>query len=162
MYYAVASPAYESSGPGIARSVGRALEENLDNIVFVERQDREAIPRILSVADVCLVHLRKSNHFRTVLPCKMLEATAMAKPTILGVEGYAAQFLREADAGICIEPENADQLAEAVVSLADDPQLCHSLGQAGYEYTRKHHDSDNLANDYLDTIVKFNRRAKRS
>ena len=36
----------------------------------------------------------------------------MAKPTILGVEGYAAQFLREADAGICIEPENADQLAE--------------------------------------------------
>ena len=34
------------------------------------------------------------------------------------MEGYAAQFLREADAGICIEPENADQLAEAVQSLA--------------------------------------------
>jgi len=46
-----------------------------------------------------------------VLPSKILEATAMAKPTILGVEGYAAQFLREADAGICIEPENADQMS---------------------------------------------------
>jgi len=43
---------------------------------------------------------------------------------------YAAQFLREADAGIFIELENADQLAEAVESLADDPQLCRSPGQA--------------------------------
>lgn len=51
---------------------------------------------------------RQSDHFKTVLPSKMLEATAMAKPTILGVGGYAAQFLREADAGICIEPENAN------------------------------------------------------
>ena len=133
----------------------QALEDKLDNIVFVERQDREAIPRILSVADACLVHLRKSNHFKTVLPSKMLEATAMAKPTILGVEGYAAQFLREADAGICIEPENADQLAEAVEGLADNPQLCRSLGQAGYEYARKHHDFDTLANEYLDKIAQF-------
>jgi glycosyltransferase involved in cell wall biosynthesis len=132
----------------------QAVEEKLDNVVFVERQDRNAVPEILSVADVCLVHLRKSDHFKTVLPYKMLEATAMAKPTILGVEGYAAQFLREADAGICIEPENAEQLAEAVESLADDPQLCRSLGRAGYEYGRKHHNFDALADDYLDRIGK--------
>ena len=145
-------------GAGAVREQLRrqALEDNLDNVVFVERQDREAIPGILSATDACLVHLRRSEHFKTVLPSKILEATAMAKPTILGVEGYAAQFLREADAGICIEPENADQLAEAVVNLADDPRLCRSLGQSGYEYTRKHHDFDNLADDYLDTIVQFN------
>jgi len=136
----------------------QALEENLDNIVFVERQDREAIPRILSVADACLVHLRRSDHFKTVFPSKILEATAMAKPTILGVEGYAAQFLREADAGICIEPENADQLAEAVENLADDPELCRSLGQAGREYVTKHHDRDNLASEYLDKIVQVGMR----
>ena len=137
----------------------QALEQNLDNIIFVDRQDREAIPRILSVADACLVHLRRSDHFKTVFPSKILEATAMAKPTILGVEGYAAQFLREADAGICIEPENAEQLAEAVESLADDPQLCRSLGQAGHKYVTKHHDRDNLASEYLDTIVQVGTRA---
>ena len=147
-------------GAGAVREQLRrqALEDNLDNVVFVERQDREAIPAILSITDACLVHLRRSEHFKTVLPSKILEATAMAKPTILGVEGYAAQFLRDADAGICIEPENADQLAEAVVNLADDPRLCRSLGQSGYEYARKHHDFDNLADDYLDTIVQFNMR----
>ena len=65
------------------------------------------------------------------------------------------QFLREADAGICIEPENAEQLAEAVQSLADNPRLCRSLGRAGYEYARKHHDFDTLANEYLDRIAQF-------
>ena len=64
----------------------------------------------------------------------------------------AAQFLREADPGICVEPENAAQLAEAVQSLADNPRLCRSFGQAGYEYTRKHHDFNTLANDYLDML----------
>ena len=64
----------------------------------------------------------------------------------------AAQFLKEADAGVCIEPENADQLAEAVQGLADNPRLCRSLGRAGYEYTRKHHDFNTLANDYLDML----------
>jgi hypothetical protein len=53
-----------------------------------------------SIIAPIFVHLRKSDHFKTVLPYKMLKATAMAKPTILGVEGYAAQLLGEADAGI--------------------------------------------------------------
>jgi glycosyltransferase involved in cell wall biosynthesis len=139
----------------------QALEEKLDNVVFVGRQDKYLIPKVLSVTDACLVHLRKTDLFKTVLPSKIFEATAMAKATILGVEGYAAQFLKEANAGICIEPENAEQLAEAVENLADDPQLCRSLGQAGYEYVTKHHDRDSLANEYLDTIVRFSNSANR-
>jgi glycosyltransferase involved in cell wall biosynthesis len=139
----------------------QALEEKLDNVVFVGRQDKYLIPKVLSVTDACLVHLRKTDLFKTVLPSKIFEATAMAKATILGVEGYAAQFLKEANAGICIEPENAEQLADAVENLADDPQLCHSLGQAGYEYVTKYYDRDSLANEYLDTIVRFSNYANR-
>ncbi len=133
----------------------QALEGNLDNVVFVDRQDKHLIPGFLSISDVCLVHLKKADLFKTVLPSKIFEASAMAEPIILGVEGYAAQFLKEANAGICIEPENAEQLAQAVENLADNPQLCQSLGRAGYEYVTKHHDRDNLANEYMDTIVHF-------
>jgi UDP-N-acetylglucosamine 2-epimerase (non-hydrolysing) len=139
----------------------QALEENLDNVVFIGRQDRHLIPGIVSVSDACLVHLKKRDLFKTVLPSKIFEATAMAKPIIMGVEGYAAEFLKEANAGVCIEPENAEQLTEAVENLANDRQLCHSLGQAGYEYVTKHHDRDSLANDYLDTIVRFSNPASK-
>lgn len=100
------------------------------------------------------MHLRKSDHFKTVLPTKMLEAAAMAKPIILGVEGYAADLVRKANAGICIEPENAEQLFNAVVKLAENPELRRSLGQAGHEYIVKHYDRDLIARDYHNVIIR--------
>jgi len=133
----------------------QALGENLDNIVFVGRQDKHLIPGFLSITDACLVHLKKTELFKIVLPSKIFEAAVMAKPIILGVEGFAAEFVKQANAGICIEPENAEQLAQSVENLADDPDLCQSLGQAGREYVVKHHDWDSLANKYLDIIVRF-------
>lgn len=131
----------------------QADEIGLNNIVFIDRQDRHHIPDFISVSDVCLVHLKKAALFKTVLPSKIFEAAAMAQPIILGVEGYAAQFLKEANAGICIEPENAEQLAEAVEHLADNSKLCRLYGQSGYEYVTKYYNRDQLANKYIDIIT---------
>lgn len=91
-----------------------------------------------------------------------LRLPRIAKPIILGVDGSASEFLRQAKAGICIEPENAEQLAKEVEALADDPQLCRSLGQAGREYVMKHHNRDSLANEYLDTIIHCARSVTRN
>ncbi len=147
------------SGAVKAQLQQQALEENLDNIVFVGRQDKHFIPGFLSITDACLVHLKKTEIFKTVLPSKIFEAAAMAKPIILGVEGFAAKFVKQANAGICIEPENAEQLAQSVENLADDPELCQSLGQAGRKYVLKHNDRDSLANEYLDIAVCFSSSA---
>lgn len=131
----------------------QADEIGLNNIVFIDRQDKHHIPDFISVSDVCLVHLKKAALFKTVLPSKIFEAAAMAQPIILGVEGYAAQFLKEANAGICIEPENAEQLVEAVEHLADNSKLCRLYGQSGYEYVTKYYNRDQLANKYIDIIT---------
>lgn len=137
-----------------------AHRQNLDNIVFLGRQDRRLIPGIISVSDTCLVHLKKARIFETVLPSKIFEASAMAKPIILGVAGHAADLVRKADAGICIEPENAEQLFAAVVKLADDPTLCRALGQAGHEYVMRHYDRDVAARDYLNVIIRTSNRTR--
>ena len=132
-----------------------ATEHQLDNIVFTGRQDKDLIPNFLSISDACLVHLKNTELFKTVIPSKIFEAAGMAKPIIIGVAGFATEIVKRANAGICIEPENAEQLAQEVKNLADDPQLCQSLGQAGREYVIKHHNCDSLANEYLDIIVRF-------
>jgi len=129
--------------------------EGLDNIIiFVGRQDKKMIPSFLSAVDSCLVHLRKAELFKTVLPSKIFEATAMARPVLLGIEGCAADLVNSAKAGICIEPENAEQLVAALERLADNRDLCHEFGQAGHEYVVTHYDRDNLARNYLDIIIK--------
>ena len=75
----------------------------------MNQQAREKIPAFIGTSDVCLVLLKKTELFKTVIPTKMLEFMSCAKPVILGVDGQARHILEEAGAGITIEPENASR-----------------------------------------------------
>ena len=89
---------------------------------------KHRVPKILSAADACLVHLKKADLFKRVLPSKIFEMAAMAKPIILGVEGCAAEVIAENNEGLTLvevrgrplflyvegEPEEAQYLLNAV------------------------------------------------
>jgi len=117
-----------------ARIQGLAASRGLDNVRFLDQQRRELIPSFIRAADATLVLLKKTELFKTVIPTKMLEFMSCARPVILGVDGQARSILEAANAGIFIEPENADALAEAIVRLAGDHALRTQLGENG----RKH------------------------
>ncbi|MGD9127515.1 MAG: glycosyltransferase family 4 protein [Planctomycetia bacterium] len=127
-------------------------QKELDNVLFTGRLAKEEVPKILSAVDSCLVHLKKKDLFKRVLPSKIFEMAAMKKPIILGVQGCAAELLQEAGAGICIEPENAEELVEAVCALADNPEQCARYGEDGREYVLKHYDRESLADEYIEVL----------
>lgn len=141
-------------GDGASRKEleGEALEMRLDNVIFTGRQPKEMMPEFLGISDVCLVHLRKTDLFTTVMPSKIFEAAGMAKPIINGVGGFAAEFIRNAGAGVNIEPENSAQLIDALLRLRQDPMFCESCGAAGRDYVIARYDRDKLAQEYLDII----------
>ena len=135
-------------------AIRRQLEEDvrrykLDNIVFTGILPRDSVPDYLASVDACLVHLKRTGLFRSVLPSKMFEAAAMERPVVLGVEGDAAELLTDASAGICIEPENAEQLVAAMLELARDEDLRVRFGHSGREYVMRYFDRSVLANNYL-------------
>ena len=135
-------------------AIRRQLEEDvrrykLDNIIFTGRLPRDSIPDYLAAVDVCIVHLKRTDLFKSVLPFKMLEAAAMERPVVLGVEGDAAELLTDASAGICIEPENAKDLVAAILELARDNDLRVRYGHSGREHVMRHFDRNVLASNYL-------------
>lgn len=133
-----------------ARLQRLAQESGVDDlVVFTGRQPKEEIPRILASSDVCLVHLRNCELFGTVLPSKIFEIMAMGRPMILGVNGEAQRIVREAEAGIAIEPGSAASLAQAVQRLADERWLSDRLGASARQYVARHYNRDVLAQRYL-------------
>ncbi len=130
----------------------QARAERLDRVVFTGLQDKARIPAILAATDACLVHLTGQDLFRSVLPSKIFESAAMAKPIIMGVRGFAADLVERAEAGICIEPENETELVEAACRLAGDRALARKLGESGRERIAAHYDYDDLAARYLEII----------
>ncbi len=147
-------------GGGAQReALARAKEQRgLANVLFAGRQPREAVPDLLSITDAALIHLRSTPLFRTVLPSKLFEAMAAARPIILGVEGDAADLLRRAQAGLAIPPEDPQALAQAVVRLREHPDEARRLGDNGLAYVREQFDRGTLAARYLDLLARVDEK----
>ena len=127
-------------------------ERQLSNVTFVGQQPREKIPAFIGASDVCLVLLKKTELFKTVIPTKMLEFMSCAKPVILGVEGQARQVLDEARAGITIEPENAEALAEAIRRLKSDEAGCRTFGRNARAYIIDRCSREQSAKQYVGVL----------
>jgi colanic acid biosynthesis glycosyl transferase WcaI len=134
------------------RIVNRARELGLNNLRFVEQQPREKIPAYICASDVCLVLLKKTNLFKTVIPTKMLEFMSCARPVILGIDGQARSILEEARGGVAIEPENSDALVKAIRYLAANPEMAGALGRNGREYIVRNYSRRQSAEKYILTL----------
>jgi glycosyltransferase involved in cell wall biosynthesis len=132
--------------------VSLVRSRGLTNLRFVDQQSREKIPAYICASDACLVLLKKNEIFKTVIPSKMLEFMSCARAVILGVEGQASKILEEAQAGICIEPGNSGELAQAVLRLADDGPLRETFGRNGRRHVLHHFSRRQTAMKYLEVL----------
>lgn len=135
------------------RVVSLVRARGLTNVRLLGQQPREKIPTFLSAADLCLVLLKKTELFKTVIPTKMLECMACGRPVILAVDGQARQIMEEAKAGIFVEPENSAALAQAILQLRADAQLRASLGACGRDYILSHFSRERTAGEYIDVLA---------
>jgi colanic acid biosynthesis glycosyl transferase WcaI len=108
-----------------------ARASGLKNVFFLPGQPRARIPGILGSSDAVLIHLRDDPLFASVIPSKIFEAMAMARPIILGVTGESAELVHEAGCGIIVQPESPDEILRAARRLAADAGLARSLGEKG-------------------------------
>jgi colanic acid biosynthesis glycosyl transferase WcaI len=134
------------------RLTSLARQLRLQNLRFIDQQPHEKIPAYISASDACLVLLKKAELFKTVIPSKMLEFMSCARPVILGVDGQARAILEEAGAGIQIEPDNAEALANAIRYLAADRETACELGQCGREYVLRRFSRHQSAEKYVKVL----------
>ena len=127
-------------------------EKGLDNVTMLGQVPREQARLYLHASDASLVLLRDSDLFKTVIPSKIFEAMAAGNPVLLGVDGEARAIVEDAQAGVFIEPENAEELARTTLRLKESPERCQELGQNGREAVRKRFDRKKLANKMLNCL----------
>ena len=134
------------------RIVKIAAGRGLNNIRFLGQQPRERIPVYVSAADVCLVMLRKSELFKTVIPTKLLEYMACERPTIVAVDGQARQIVEEAGAGVFVEPENSKALVKAILELSEEPERRRQMGASGRQYIVDKFSRETTAREYIGVL----------
>lgn len=131
--------------------VDLARQLELKNVTFLDPVAKADVPAYLSVIDVSLAPLKRSDTFKTVIPSKIFEASAMLKPTLLGVEGQAQEIVETYGAGVCFVPEDEGDFLEKVTLLKSEPRL-YSACREGCAKLAEAYDRKRLAKKMFEII----------
>lgn len=112
---------FVGGGAGKEKLVEEAARRKLSNVTLVPFQPKESMPRVWSLCDVALVHLRDTPVFETVIPSKIFEAMGMGLPVLLaGPKGEASRIVEGEGIGAWVPPEDPAALAGGVLKFRDD------------------------------------------
>ena len=125
--------------------------EKISNVILINAVPKEEVADYIALQDAALINLRKSDLFKTVIPSKIFETSAMHIPILLGVDGEAREMVEEFGAGLYYEPENMEDFKRKLVQLFSSRELYESC-QNGGECLAQAHDRKRLASEMLEII----------
>ncbi|MER8479343.1 glycosyltransferase family 4 protein [Mesorhizobium sp. M1163] len=118
-------------GAGKAELMAQAKQRDLSTVIFIDTVPKHEVVRYWSLLDASIIHLKKSELFRSVIPSKLFESMGMGIPVLLGVEGEAAGIVQSEDVGLVFEAQSAEALCHRLNELRRDNDLRMRLSQNG-------------------------------
>jgi len=123
----------------------------LDNVRFVGLVSLETAAEYLSVCDIALIPLKRTDQIEITIPAKIFEAAAMEKPMIVSAEGASVELVRRYGAGLIVPPGDSASLAAAIVQVRFDEALRQRL-RRGCRALARDFDRERLAREMLQQI----------
>jgi glycosyltransferase involved in cell wall biosynthesis len=80
----------------------------------------------------------------------LLEAMAIGIPVVQPRRGAFPEIIQKTSGGLLVEPDDQDQLADAILSIARDPQLAQELSRNGFYGVREHYTVGHMADRTLE------------
>lgn len=140
-------------GAGAEKKNLLKLKEQLKikNVTMLDPVSKEEVKRYISILDIALINLRKSDLFTTVIPSKIFENAGMEIPILMGVNGEARQIVESYQAGLCFEPESEEDFNRKLHLLLSDPVLYEQC-KVGCRKLAHDFDRERLAKRMLNII----------
>lgn len=128
--------------------VERSKELRLENVRFIPSVPKNEISEVLAAADVCIAILKPLELYRTTYPNKVFDYMAAGRPVLLVIDGVIREVVERVGCGVAVPPGDARALAEAAVSLADQPELRTRMGAAGRRAVEEEFRRDHFAGQF--------------
>lgn len=108
---------------------------NLNNVYFVDPIPKKQVQSLLRLFDVCYIGLTKDPLFRFgVSPNKLFDYLYAGKPILYAIDSGHYTPVADANAGIQVEPENDQQIVQAVLKFYQmAPEERRVIGDNGHQ-----------------------------
>lgn len=131
----------------------RAARRRLDNVVFSNPTPRKAdMARIVAGCDACMT-IYKATREVTWSPNKMFDALAAGKPVLINVGEWVGETIESNQCGRQVSPEHPEQLADAAIELADNPDMRRQMGENSRRLAENEFDREQLAGRLENVLI---------
>lgn len=105
-------------GGGAEFEQAKKRAQSLPNVIINGLLPLERVPEVYSLGDVCLITCKKGVG-NSGMPSKTWSIMACNTPIVAAfdTESELAEVISEANAGICVEPEDPELLAQAITTI---------------------------------------------
>jgi glycosyltransferase involved in cell wall biosynthesis len=118
---------------------------------FIFTGHRTDVPRLIAAMDICVLCTHREG-----FPLSILESMVMRKPVVATAVGGIPEIIDPGVTGYLHQHGNSKELADAIISLIEDPVKAHRIGEAGYEHVRQNYSRqkfvDEIAKTYSDLM----------
>lgn len=130
-----------------------ARRMGVKSVRFVGRVSYEDLPVLISQSHVCLGIFGSTPKTHRVIPNKVFDALAVSRPVITADTPAINEALRHRENIWLCDPCNAKALAEAILTLKQNPSLREYLARNGYQYFKNKFSIYAIASE-LEVVVK--------
>ncbi|KAF5437628.1 Glycosyltransferase involved in cell wall bisynthesis [Candidatus Methanophagaceae archaeon] len=122
-------------GDGVLKEQLELLSKELNiehDLIFTGTVPYEKVPEYINISDVCAApFIRARNKSMGLSPLKIYEYLACAKPVVASNIKGVGDLLEDSNSGVCVEPDNYNELATAIAKLLKDEVLRGQMGING-------------------------------
>jgi glycosyltransferase involved in cell wall biosynthesis len=141
-------------GDGMEKSrlVKKASNENIQNVRFINPVPKADVFKYILASDMGTSVLKNVETFKTVYSNKTFDYMACKKPILMAIDGVSRALVEQADAGVFVRPENAEDFAQKVKFYLSNSSEINRQGESGYQFAKENFDRMVLAKKYLHLI----------
>lgn len=127
-------------------------ENNLHNCLFHPAKPKREMSLYFAAADACVQLTPSGELWKSILANKVFDYLGYGCPVVFAGAGDTANLLSSANAGLTVPPEDTRALANAILTLYEDSEFRHTLGQNGEHYIMQNYTRAQLL-DKLETLL---------
>lgn len=138
-------------GGGAEFEKAKEKAENLDNVIINPLLPQERVPEVYSLGDVAIITCKKGVG-TSGMPSKTWSIMACNTPIIAAfdTDSELAEVIEKANAGMTVDPEDADKLATAILEMADGKKDDFTGGR---DYTLENASKEKCTAKYVETVM---------
>lgn len=131
----------------------RAEQDGLDNCRFYDPIPKTELAKVLRHLDAGMMILDDVPAFYYgTSPNKFFDYIAAGLAVVNNYPGWLAGMIGEHRCGIAVPPRDPEAFADALCTLADDPELLESCGRHARQLAETHFPRERLATEFVDWL----------